>query len=402
MQPHSHHGDGSGGGTDVALRAVSDVDGALRHLALWFPVEAVRRPGYRAAYAELFTSLPPSVRLTVLVHPDAAADLDTLVAVADRDATTTTVHTTADLRFTVWARDPAVPLRGRADQITFLAPERFNQQQDIHAVDQLARGIGARVHRSAACPPGGDLLVGDGFVLAGQDAPRAVGGDGGPASPGSTADRLRALLDPERKVLVLGSDRPLPEPRTRERRAGTREVLEILPGGPASRHPLRHLDTFVTLAGRGDDGRPRVLVGSPAVADQLLARPAVEPALDERFDEVAAQLVSHGFEVIRNPLPLTYAHGRRRIDGLLREVRLWYPATANNALVQVDAVEGDQVWLPTYGHGPWEELAATDAANRELWERLGFRVHGLGSYHAFAQRFGALRCLTQVLERGPR
>ena len=84
---------------------------------------------------------------------------------------------------------------------------------------------------------------------------------------------------------------------------------------------------------------------------------------------------------------------------MLREVRLWDPATANNALVQVDAGEGDQVWLPTYGHGPWEALATTDAANRETWERLGFRVHELASYHAFAQRFGALRGITEVLER---
>lgn len=104
----------------------------------------------------------------------------------------------------------------------------------------------------------------------------------------------------------------------------------------------------------------------------------------------------------RNPLPLTYGDGRRHIDGELRDVRLWYLATTNNCLVQIDEAEGDHVWLPTYGHDAWRELTATDAANRHLWEELGFAVHELTSFHAFAQRFGALHCIAKELDRHPR
>jgi hypothetical protein len=51
------------------------------------------------------------------------------------------------------------------------------------------------------------------------------------------------------------------------------------------------------------------------------------------------------------------------------------------------------------GHGAWKELAATDEANRRLWEELGFTVHELASFHAFAQRAGALHCIAKELER---
>lgn len=381
------------------MRVVSDVDGALHRLLLWFPREAALRPGYRTAYAELLTSLPVTTQLTVFVHPEAAADLRALIAAGGRRDSTTVIPASGDLRFTVWARDPAITLRDHDGGVSFLAPTRFNRQQDASAVAQLARAIGAPVNRTAACPPGGDVLIGDDFVLGGRDALRAAAGNGGTGSTSRAAERLRTLLDPRRQVIVLGSDRPPPSSRTRERRVGTRDVLELLPGGPAGGRPLQHLDTFVTLAGHGDHGRARVLVGSSRLADELLDRAPIDPALDAHFDEVATQLADGGFEVIRNPLPLTYGYGRRRIEGVMRDVRLWYLATANNALVQFSAAEGDRVWLPTYGHGAWQELAVTDAANRRIWEQLGVTVHELTSYHAFAQRFGALRCITQVLER---
>jgi hypothetical protein len=110
-------------------------------------------------------------------------------------------------------------------------------------------------------------------------------------------------------------------------------------------------------------------------------------------------LRDEGFDVIRNPLPLTHGDGRRLVDGVARDVRLWYFATSNNCLVQIDAAEGDHVWLPTYGHGPWRELAATDDANRRIWAGLGFVTHQVADFHAFAQRLGALHCVTKFIER---
>lgn len=394
----------------AARQVVSTAHGPLRRLLLCFPLEAALRPGYRAAYADLFATLPPTTRLTVLVDPRAADVLDELVATAGRQATTTMVPADHGLRFTVWAQDPCLVLQDDDAQTTLLTPLIFDRQQDAGTVGLVARATGAQARPSSLRFHGGYVLVGDDFVLVGRDCREATLETlereeattivGEQARTERAAARFREELGSDRRVLFVGSGRRLPPDRTRPIHVNGGEVLEILPGGADSPPPLGHLDMFMTLAGRGPSGRYRVLVGSPALADDLLGRAPVDAAVSGLFDDVAAQLASEGFEVIRNPLPLTRGDGRRRIDGQLRDVRLWYFATANNCLVQLDAVEGDHVWLPTYGHGAWRELTATDAVNRQIWEGLGCTVHELGSFHAFAQRHGALRCIAKELDRG--
>jgi hypothetical protein len=78
--------------------------------------------------------------------------------------------------------------------------------------------------------------------------------------------------------------------------------------------------------------------------------------------------------------------------------RMWYFATSNNALVQ-NAPTND-VWLPTYGYGNWKELTKTDAANKKVWEDLGFTVHQLSDFHPFAENLGAVHCIKKYLGRG--
>ena len=92
-------------------------------------------------------------------------------------------------------------------------------------------------------------------------------------------------------------------------------------------------------------------------------------------------------------MPITY------VDDAANRERMWYFATSNNCLVQIDDEIGNQVWLPTYGHDPWAELAATDDANRRIWEELGFDVHQLADFNPFAQGLGAVHCIKKYLER---
>jgi len=387
---------------------VSSAHGPLHRLLLCFPREAVVRRGYRTVYAELFAKLPAETRLTVLVHPAAADELVQLLDAAERRSTTTIVRTGEDLRFTVWAQDPCVVLQGDG-QTTLLVPAGFERQQDADTVALFAQVIGARVQRSSLPFHGGDVLTADVFVLVGRTctAARSATFDAEDAAVGSDvpthaveterpelAERFGELVDPALRVHVVGTDRPLPVNRTRTIRVKGQDIIEVLPGGAQSPHPMIHLDMFLTLAGRGPDGRYRILVGSPAMADDLLGRSVVDSSLSEH-------LTDDGFEVLRNPLPLTYGDGRRDIDGELRDVRLWYLATSNNCLVQIDEGAGNRVWLPTYGHGPWKELAATDDANRRIWEQLGFTVTELTSFHTFAQRFGALHCIAKEFDRTP-
>src|SRR3712207_7924729 len=52
--------------------------------------------------------------------------------------------------------------------------------------------------------------------------------------------------------------------------------------------------------------------------------------------------------------------------------------------------------LPTYGHGDWAGLRATDEANASVWAGLGFDVRLLGDYHRFAQNLGSDRKSTRL------
>ena len=58
------------------------------------------------------------------------------------------------------------------------------------------------------------------------------------------------------------------------------------------------------------------------------------------------------------------------------------------------------MWLPTYGHGGWASLAATDEANRRVWESLGFETTMLADFHPFAENLGAVHCVKKYLARG--
>jgi hypothetical protein len=58
-----------------------------------------------------------------------------------------------------------------------------------------------------------------------------------------------------------------------------------------------------------------------------------------------------------------------------------------------------RVWIPTYGHGPWAKLAATDEANRRIWEGLGYEVQMLPDFHPFAANLGAAHCIKKYLGR---
>ncbi len=149
---------------------------------------------------------------------------------------------------------------------------------------------------------------------------------------------------------------------------------------------------FISLAGRQPDGRYLLLVGDPRAAADVLGQPLQPHAMAEIFDNIANGLARRGFAVQRNPLPLVY------VDDPITRERLWYFATANNALVRI-ADESKSVYLPTYGYGAWDELALTDQRNAEIWRDLGFDPQPLKDFHPFAENLGAVHCIKKYLAR---
>ena len=86
-------------------------------------------------------------------------------------------------------------------------------------------------------------------------------------------------------------------------------------------------------------------------------------------------------------------------EGTPVRVRTWHHVTWNNCLVEHGAGRRN-VYLPTFGHPPNDDLQAVDQAMRELWERRGFTVHLLADFNAFARRQGVVHCIKKYLRRG--
>ncbi len=388
-------------------RIVSSAHGTIRHILLCYPSYAGGDDVYRDVFVDLFRQLPDSVELTIVAHSSVVADLEQTADAERAGAHTTIVEAPNYLSYTVWAEDPYVVVEdvGGDEPRRFLVePFTFPRVGDSVVADLVAEASNVQSMQSPLFFQGGNVLIGDDFVLIGVDylyetldtflRYRPVLGmpeDRGEAHD-FIVDLFRETFDRDREILFAGTRLRVPEKKTREVRIDGDDWTEVLHAGTGHHQPIFHIDMFLSLAGRGESGKYRVLVGSPAAADRLLDRPSVPHGLNELFDDVARQLETQGFEVIRNPLPLTF------LDDPDAKERFWYFATSNNCLVQIDD-EGSHVWLPTYGHGAWSDLEVTDEANREIWEDLGFTVHQLADFNVFAQNLGSVHCIKKYLAR---
>ena len=386
---------------------VSSAHGALERMLLCYPPYAEGDFSIQSTYADLLRLLPASCELTVLCHPAVAGDFQAIVDQERPDNRPVVIESPEYLLFSVWAEDGYVAVRdaGRQPAATFLVePFSFPRYGDGIIADLVAGATDIDATQVPLYFQGGNVLAGDNFVFVGTDYltrtldtwkqydPVVVGGE----SPLKKARKLfNRTFGRAHDLFFPGLSRPIPEdllaPRPFEQDG--EQWTEEVGGGAGTLQPIFHIDMFISLAGRdAETGRYRVLVGSPADAAELLGEPLPDHALPMAFDEVALQLERLGFQVIRTPLPHVF------VDFPDERIRRWYFATSNNCLVEIDG-DSQRVWLPTYGHGPWEALRATDEANRQIWERLGFEVLQLGDFHYFAQAFGALHCIKKYLSR---
>jgi hypothetical protein len=407
----------------VRPRIVSSAHGPLRHVMLWYPPETGSFRPYRAAYGDLLRLLPATTRVTMVVHPDSLADAEALAGEAVGDVE---LVTTPDwLGFSVWAEDACVvveDLDSEADApITYLVePFEFLRAGDQIVADLVAQATTLQSTQLPLMFQGGNILIGDDFVLVGRDyldesvdKAIAIGHiDGFPergsrdAQESFVRDLFRRTFDPDRDVHFLESD-----PRGRVSDSVVEEdgrlIYDEVETGRGPRQPIFHIDMFVSLAGHDPaTGRYRVLVGDPRLADEILEWDSVAHDMASEFDDIADQLGRLDFAVQRTPLPyvpsIDERPGRVQLpDGTTVRFdarRRWYHATTNNCLVQIDGETRD-VWLPTYGHGVQRALEATDRSHRRTWEELGFAVHQLGDFNAFAYNLGALHCIKKYLAR---
>lgn len=139
-------------------------------------------------------------------------------------------------------------------------------------------------------------------------------------------------------------------------------------------------------------GRRRMLVGDPSLGRQFVSTGSVAagvthlpggadftPETQHRFDAVAAQCTTAGYQVIR--LPVIPARDGRT-----------YLTYAN---VLIDRRDGRSiVYLPFY-----QGFEPLNAAARAVWAGLGYEIRPVDCSSIY-QHFGCLHCLVNVLRRG--
>lgn len=384
---------------------VATAAGAIARMLLTIPAYAVRgAPAnpYAIVYRDLLAKLPAETRLVILTHESVAAQVRDWLDGAGRTADDEIVATDDFLGFSVWAEDGYVVVADENGRHGFVEPAAFPRYGDALVADQVAAAAGLDLYQAPLHLQGGNVLIGDDFFLIGLDYPLLTFEEGILTAPTRAAeDELlrqvyRRYLDAERTFVPVGTTLPVPAAARRELRLDGELWQEQLYAGnaPGTRQPIFHIDMFVSLAGRGADGRYRVLVGDPREAARLTGEPLQPHAMAAVFDDIARGLADRGMDVTRTPLPLVYA------DDLEARVRSWYFATSNNVLVHAPDGARPSVFVPTYAHGPFADaLAATDRRNAEIWQQLGYDVVALADFHPFASNLGAAHCIKKYLAR---
>ncbi len=372
----------------MGRRLQGSAEGAIDHLLFFAP--AYEAEDFASIYSALIEALPDRTEIAIVTAKDAAPIVESWACFADGKRSARLIDA-GDYDITAWACDPLIGVRDGAQSVFFCSPG-LARRDDEKAAALLAELPDTQILPSPLRFEGGNMLIGDDFLIVGADTMTVIGED----AESQLSAAIEELEGKPCDIIVIGSPDDAPAQRSIASQAGDEEWRQIFHyrSKEGTRQPIFHIDMYVTLAGRGDDGRYRVLVGDPAMAADILETPLHPLALADHFDAVADDLAARGFAVTRNPLPMIY------MDEPDDRKRIWYYASSNNALVQRSEEAGDIVWLPAFGHDNWPELAATDARMREIWEALGFETRMIGNIQRLTENLGGLHCLTNVLRRG--
>ncbi len=364
-----------------------------------YPSEEKMIRKYAAAFRSILSTLPQETRVVLFTHNSSAAMAKEWVDELEMTARTEIVEAPDTMRFSVWAEDAYCVCEDLVDAETYLVePASFTRMEDAYIADRIAPVTDLQTTQVQLYFQGGNILIGDDFWFIGADYPanslelNLIVPNPGESKSDAVARGYGSLVEGKRQLIVVGSRVPVPAMQKRPLVINGDPWQEVLYFGnqPGTVQPLFHIDMFVSLAGRNAAGAYTVLVGSPRLAFDMLEQAPHEAAMQEVFDDIASGLAALGFEVVRNPLPLVYD------DDDQARLRYWYFATGNNVITQ-DSPR--KVWIPTYGHAPWEKLAVIDAENKRIWESLGYTVQLLPDFHPFAANLGAAHCIKKYLGR---
>lgn len=275
---------------------------------------------------------------------------------------------------------------------------------------------------------GGNMLVGDDFVLLGGDIKRANKGK-------NNDDLFKKLLFGNKEPIFLEGTPPKPRDRklytTSDGIRNEPAIIEFR----GKEQPIFHIDLFITLGGRLNKDQYQLVIGQPVVGLSSLSKIPIDLAgviyeqvykMEYSISLVIKQLNSltnkngtSKFKIHRIPLPLTYYS---IFDSEKREIRKWYWASYNNCLVEIDEKPPytKSVWLPSYAkdyrnyqktnhekgeitYGNWKKgLKTYEEEVENFWKNdLGFDNVTLikADFNMYIRKKGSLACLLNCIER---
>lgn len=373
-------------GEDAACSLISSCSGRILHVL--FVLTGALLVGKPCPAETLLRAAGPIPRVSIVVHESCVARVQALLDRVGRRQGVETIAAPDDAALWGWVQDRCLICRDDRTGAAVIVHGSSAEAQDAARYAAAAQP-GSRSRPTTLRLEGGNILADGDTCFVGADLVD---------DNAAFVERFGAEIEARREIVPIGGETPL------HRRGPMRFAIE--PGDlrwreavdrslsrSGTRQPVFHLDMLMTLAGRGGDGRLRVLVGDPRAASEMigLALPDGFPA--SAFDEIAVDLERRGCDVIRNPLPFVY------FDDPEARMREWFYASSNNGWVERAEQGRSRVWLPQYGYGGWPELRATDEANAALWRQLGFEVVPAGDFLPLADQLGALNCVSKILER---
>ncbi len=304
---------------------VSSSEGRIDRLLMTIPSSAVYDGDSAGILRALCGSLPAETRLVILTHQSSAPVVRRWPELSGHNGQLEIIEAKDHVAFTLWAEDPYVVVRDENTGIgLFVEPLEFLRGADALVADYVAAKTELLVNPSILHFQGGNILIGDNFVLLGEDhlnrtvryIPSVISAPVNVNTREFVMGLFSDRIEGERTIHTVRSNVTVP--------ADTYVLLEddegvwveerYLGNEYGTVQPVFHIDMFITLAGRGESGRYRVLVGDPHSAAQLLGEPVHEASLADAFDSVAGNLFDLEFWVDpRFRLQLIVGGGRRAI-----------------------------------------------------------------------------------------
>ncbi|MEM7105344.1 MAG: hypothetical protein AAF502_19555 [Bacteroidota bacterium] len=394
---------------------VSSAYGPLKHILYSYPKYNPEVTVYKRVFRDLIQKLPKYTKLSIWVHEDERIKKDLEQILKDETVSYAYASDRASFlgrgvaepkvmlltgvvrEFSVWAQDPfqvVNDLNKRENGVHLVQPERFF---DIGDGDKFATDLsdfdGINTHKTPISFHGGNTLTGDDFFFIGKADFRQTMNKLKQEHNLELEDAVKLTfeaykkhLDSDRKMILISSEKYnefgdlIYDPYQQSRKS--------LHQKKGFDQPIEHIDLYVSIAGKDDDGKQVVLVANPVSlepVDEFTAR-----ALASQYTKTAANLEELGFKVVRNPMPKVKGD-----DGTIFDYHAYY----NNCLVQIDEEHGKKVWLPQYGSDKFPALREYDQENQKIWKDLGFDPVPLTDFNDLSSQFGAVHCISKDLER---